>query len=87
MPFTTTYKIASADDAETLAAMDYVSANYGNSVIRGVMTGALNLVELELSHESYADSKAAIMAMKTEFTTRLEEYNIEMNIVYQKRWI
>ena len=87
MPYTTRYKVVSADDAETLAAMDYIAANYGGDVIRGAMTGAQNLIELELSHESYTDAKAAITALKTEFTTRLEEYDIEMNIVYQKRWI
>lgn len=79
MEFQITGNITSADDAEMLAALEWFKDNYGLKVTSAQARGSTKEIQFGLVESTFVDAVSTITALKTQFSTRLIEYNLTMN--------
>lgn len=71
--------ITSVNDAEMLSALEWLKNNYGPKIHSAQGTGSTKEIQFGLLEATFAEAVTAITALKTQFSTRLVEYNLTMN--------
>ena len=74
----TDYKITNADKAEMLAAANWIATNHGAKVQRSQANRNRLEITVGLLDLTFNDAVATINALETEFTTRIEDWNLTM---------
>lgn len=72
-------KITSADDAEMLSALEWLKDNYGLKITDAQGTGSTKKIGFGLLEVGFDEAVTTIAALKTQFSTRLIEYDLVMN--------
>ena len=70
-------KITSVNDNEMLNAMEWLATNYGGKMQTAQAVGETKVLGFHIDEISFVDAVATITALKSQYTTRLAEYNLD----------
>lgn len=79
MEFQIIGKITSTNDTEMLDTLLWLKDNYGTKINNAQATGSTKEIRFSFFEATFNDTVTSITALKTQFTTRLIEYDFIMN--------